>query len=120
MISFHDSGGKLLWLWRRWLVFILLCAAQHLVRDILQDVLDIHNGFTEFAHREPDPARLPPRLKWLLFGGYGKWTTFPVEIFLLWAIPRVWKRGRWSRLDAVIFAVLLATGTTWLLGYRYS
>jgi len=64
-------------LWTIILIFILAYASQHLVRDILSDILGIHNAFTEFGHRESSNA------SWC--GDYCKWTTFPVELFYIFA-----------------------------------
>lgn len=64
-------------LWTITLVFVLIYASQHLIRDILSDVLGIHNSFTEFGHRESSNAT------WCV--SFCKWTTFPVEIFYIFA-----------------------------------
>lgn len=79
--------------WRIWRVILwvsLVYATQHLIRDILSDILGIHNTFTEFLHRESANA------KWC--GDLCKWTTFPVEIFYIISSTYLLKKKRFGLL----------------------
>ena len=99
--------SKILWVWRTYLIFSFFFFLYHLVRDILQDVLGIHNGFTEILHVELDPTKLPSHMTWLLFGGYRKWYSFPIEIFMLVVIPFIWKLKKLVVLDLVVFSLFI-------------
>lgn len=106
--------------WRKWLVIVFLYAIYHLIRDILQDILNIHNSFTEWMHYVPNESRLPFYLKWITFGGYSKWLTFPIEILLLLTIPRVWQRRTFVMLDGIIFSTLFFIESIWILNVYFS
>ena len=114
-----QEKSTLLKIWHKWLFFIFIYFIYHLVRDILQDVLNFHNTFTEFLHYEPDPSKLPHYLEWITFGGYGKWVTFPIDIFILLAIPKTWKSNQFIFLDFLIFSALLFIEIIWLLNFFF-
>lgn len=116
---FDQKKPTLIALWHKWLFFVFIYFIYHLVRDVLQDILNIHNAFTEFLHYEPDPNKLSKYLKWITFGGYGKWVTFPIDIIILLMVPKVWKSNKFTFLDIFIFSVLLFIEIIWLLNYFF-
>lgn len=107
-------------IWRKILVFIFFYCIYHLIRDVLQDIFDIHNPFTEFLHYKPDQNKLPAYFKWISFGGYRKWITFPIEIFLILIIPKIKNKNSFSRLDGLIAVVILFTVVLWLILFSSS
>lgn len=90
--------------WKIWNVvlwFVLFYASQHLARDVLSDILGIHNTFTEFGHRESSNA------KWC--GNYCKWTTFPAEIFYIGSCIYLLKKNKfgWLGYAMIVFGVFI-------------
>lgn len=114
------GSNSLLRIWHGFLKLALVYAVYHLIRDIFQDVLGIHNAFTELAHFEADSAKLPPALQWVNFGGYGQYLTFPIEIFAILVIPRALKNKTFTKLDFVMVLVLLLTAEVYLINIVYS
>jgi len=108
------SKSKYLKAWQMFLVFVFVYSIYHLLRDILQDILDIHNQFTEFLHYNVDVDALPNYLKWTTFGGWRKWFTFPIEIFMLIAIPQALKKNEFSPLDKIILIIIVLTILFWI------
>lgn len=62
-------------LWRIILWLVLFYAIQHTVRDVLSDVFEVQNAFTQFSHREASHAA------WC--SNYCRWTIFPIEVFYI-------------------------------------
>ncbi len=111
---------KLFWLWRKYLIIAFIFFAYHLIRDILQDVLNIHNAFTEVFHYEPNSAMLPEYMQWLLFGGYRKWISFPMEIFALLTIPYALTKKKFIWIDFVLVAIFIFWDIVWLFAWYYA
>lgn len=107
-------------IWHTFLKFAFFYAIYHLARDILQDIFGIRNTFTEFAHFEADPARVPILLQWATLGFFGRYSTFPIEIFFIFAIPRALKNKRFKRLDLIMVLVLLLTSAGYLINIVYA
>lgn len=85
------------WMILLWL--ILIYSAQHLVRDILSDVFGIHNTFTEFLHRESSNSA------WCY--GFCKWTTFPVEIFYIFASLYLLKKKNFGLIGVIMVMIII-------------
>lgn len=94
--------------------------AYHFVRDIFQDIFNIHNSLIDIVYYRLDPSKLPSYLTWLNFGGYRKYYTLPIEIFLLFLIPRAIKQDTFSKVDGLIIFLILFFVITWLLAIPYS
>lgn len=106
--------------WKFGLVLAFVWAGYHLVRDIFQDILNIHNPFTEFFHYETRYDILPPILKLVYIGGdFGRFLTFPIEIFALLAIPKALGNKRFGRLDWALLAIGVWAGIMWLINVAY-
>lgn len=79
-------------IWKVLLRLVFVWAAYHLVRDILQDILGVHNRFTEFLHYEAQQELLPQWLKIIhLDNNLGRWLTIPLAVFYLLAVPISWR-----------------------------
>jgi len=93
----------LLKVWKIILIFILIYSIQHLIRDILSDILWIHNNFTEFLHRESSYANWCKE--------FCKWMTFPIEIFYILSSIYLLKKNKFGLLGwgmiIIIIPVLL-------------
>lgn len=101
-----------------WLVFVW--AAYHLVRDILQDILGIHNRFTEFLHYEAQQELLPDWLKIIhLDNNLGRWLTIPIAVFYLLAVPISWIIKKFGILEVIMIAVGVYVGVVWLTNVVY-
>lgn len=111
---------NLISIWRKFLVLVFIYSFYHLIRDILQDIFNIHNPFTEFLHQNPQIDKMPNYFKWINFFGYRKYITFPIEIFLLLAIPKVNRSKRFNKLDGVILFTIVFTVGLWLIYRHYS
>ena len=81
------------------LYFVLIYASQHLVRDILSDILGIHNWFTQIGHRESSNA--------LWCGALCKWTTFPIEIFYIVSSFYQIKQNKFGTLGWIMIFLLI-------------
>ena len=81
------------------LYFVLFYANQHLVRDILSDILDIHNWFTEIGHRESSNTA------WC--GTLCRWTTFPIEIFYILSSFYLIKQNKFGTLGWILIFLLI-------------
>ncbi|AKM79546.1 MAG: hypothetical protein UX85_C0010G0025 [Candidatus Beckwithbacteria bacterium GW2011_GWB1_47_15] len=101
--------------WKKWLTVVFVVAVYHLLRDIFQEFFKLSFWFTDFLHFVPDKNALPRKLQWLLLDGYSQWLTFPVEIFLIWAVPKAWKKEYFATIDALVLTTVMVTETWWLL-----
>lgn len=106
--------------WQMCLRVMFIFFAYHLVRDIFQDILNIHNPLIDIAYYRLDPDKLPSYLTWLNFGGYRKYYTLPIEIFLLFFIPKAINQNTFTKIDGFIIALILFFVITWLLAIPYS
>jgi len=106
--------------WKFCLTLAFVWAAYHLVRDIFQDILNVHSPFTEFLHYETQYDVLPPILKLVYIGGdFGRFLTFPIEIFALFAIPKALRNKRFGWLDGILLTVGVWSGIMWLINVAY-
>lgn len=108
---------------RVWIIclkLIFIFFAYHFVRDIFQDIFNIHNSLIDIVYYRLDPSKLPSYLTWLNFGGYRKYYTLPIEIFLLFLIPRAIRQDTFSKVDGLIIFLILFFVITWLLAIPYS
>jgi len=112
--------SALLTTWHDFLKIAFVYAIYHLIRDIFQDILGVHNAFTEFAHVEPDFKKIPSAFRWLSFGGFGRYITFPIEIFAIFAIPRALKNKSFTKLDFIMVLVLLLTIGIYVIDIIYA
>lgn len=92
----------------------------HLVRDIFQDIFNIHSPLIDIVYYRLDPDKLPSYLTWLNFGGYRKYYTFPIEILLLFLIPKAIKQNTFTKVDGLVIVLTLFFVITWLLAIPYS
>lgn len=86
-------------IWKVILWLIILYAFQHLIRDILADILDIHNFFTEILHRDSSAAN------WCR--NFCQYTTFPIEIFYLISSIYLLKKRKFGWLGWAMLVVIL-------------
>jgi hypothetical protein len=107
-------------IWQYVLSGMLVFYCYHLIRDIVQDVLGLRHPLTDILHYSIDPARLPAHLVWLNFGGYRKYSSFPIEILLLILIPLALRRGKFTALDVIIILVNAFFVLSWILATPYS
>lgn len=108
---------------RGWIIFLKLAFiffTYHLVRDIFQDILNIHGPLIDIVYYRLDPIKLPPYLVWLNFGGYRKYYTLPIEIILLFLIPKAVNQNTFTIVDGLIIFLILFFVITWLLAIPYS
>ena len=77
----------------------LFYASQHLVRDVLSDIFNIHNAFTDFAHRKAAAGRWCHQ--------FCRWTTFPLEIFYILASLYLLKTKKFSPLGYLMIFLLI-------------
>lgn len=105
--------------WHLFLLIVFFYSIQHLVRDILQDIFGIHNTFTEFGHFQADISRIPSALKFLFIQPLARFSTFPIEIFMIVAISAVWKRKKFTKLDWVITITLVFILITYSLNILF-
>jgi hypothetical protein len=105
--------------WKKFLLVAWVWVIYHLIRDVLSDILGIHNRFTQFLHYDLDLDQQPSWLQWTNFSGYRKWITFPIEISILWVIPQVRKSIVFTRRDAVILLIIVATVGFWGVGWLF-
>lgn len=96
-------------MWHLFLFVVFLYSIQHLVRDVLQDILGVHNAFTEFAHFEADASKVPSIIRFLYTQPLARFLTFPIEIFMIVVIPIAWRRRKFTRLDWFVIALLVFT-----------
>ncbi len=106
--------------WAICLKLMFIFFAYHLVRDIFQDILNIHNSLIDIVYYRLDPDKLPSYLTWLNFGGYRKYYTLPIEIILLFLIPKSIKQNSFTKIDTLIIILALFFVVTWLLSIPYS
>lgn len=104
---------------KTFLIVLFIFSVYHLVRDIFQEILSIHNPITDFLHFTPDIAKLPKNMLWVTLGGYGKWVTFPMELFFLTTIPKAMKRDQLTFLDITIVILLIFLGVLWVINFYY-
>lgn len=91
-----------------------------MVRDIFQDILNIHSPFTEFLHYEAQYELIPPVLRLIYPGGsLGRYSTFPLEIFALFAIPKALRNKRFGWLDGILLAIGVWAGMMWLINVAF-
>src|SRR3990167_2756650 len=86
--------------WKKWLTVVFVVAVYPLLRDIFQEFFKLSFWFTDFLLFVPDKNALPRKLQWLLLDGYSQWLTFPVEIFLIWAVPKARSEEHTSELQS--------------------
>lgn len=92
----------------------------HLIRDIFQDVLNIHSPLIDLLYYCINPSKLPWHLTWLNFGGYRKYSTFPMEIALLLLIPKALKQDDFTKIDWLIIFTSTFFFLAWVLAIPYS
>lgn len=112
--------AKLLKTWHFFLKILFLWALYHLVRDFLQDILNIYNSFTEFLHFEADSSKIPSFLRWTyLSGPLGKYSTIPLAILALLTIPKLLRQKIFTRYDVIAILVILYILLTYALNVIY-
>ena len=96
---------KNLKLWHGTLVFYFLWAVYHTIRDVLQ-LLDVNTFIATIGHRRPN---------WCIpFGDSCNYITFPIEIYVLIAVPLVWNRKKIGTPEVLILLTLPITLLMWL------
>lgn len=100
-------------IWHIFLTFVFIYSIYHLLRDVLQDILNIHNPFTEFLYHRISYKTYPVFLQWITFGSWGKWSTFPIELFLIFSIPIALKKQSVTMLDKIILIVIVIPVLIW-------
>ncbi len=111
---------QIMGIWTICLKLMFIFFAYHLVRDIFQDILNVHNPLIDIVYFRLNPDKLPSYLTWLNFGGYRKYYTLPIEIILLLLIPKAIKQNTFTKVDGVIIFLTLFIVITWLLAIPYS
>ena len=77
----------------------------HLVRDILQ-LMQISTFIADLGHRRPN---------WCVpLGDYCNYITFPIEIYVLIAVPLIWNRRKIGIPEVLVLITLPATVIMWL------
>ena len=100
---------KLLRYWQILLYPIYIFIVIHFLKDVAQDILRISTPLDIFGDAREDLSFLPVSLQNVYLYGLGG-ISFLAEIVLLFAIPKVWKEDKLSRLGkTVIFLVLFLT-----------
>ncbi|MDP2873717.1 MAG: hypothetical protein Q8N84_00205 [bacterium] len=113
-------GQRLLRVWHFLLELLFAWSIYHLIRDFLQDILNIHNLFTEFIHYEANSSRIPRLLRWTyLSGPLGKYSTIPLAILALIFIPRLLRQKLFTRYDGLAVLVILYCLLTYALNIVY-
>lgn len=105
--------------WKKLLLIILIWSVYHLLRDTLSDIFGIHNWFTQILHYDLEKSKLPKELMWSDLGGWRKYSTFPIEIFLIIVTPKAIRDQRWTRKDTLILSVVVLTFLFWFSGYYF-
>jgi len=90
---------KLQKLWTLTLWFFLIFAIQHTFRDILTNILGIHNFFTEIGHRQSASAA------WC--GNFCELSTFPIEIFYMISSIYLLKKKEFGWLGVLMLLIVI-------------
>lgn len=107
-------------IWRESLKIMFVFFVYHFIRDIFQDILNIHIPFIDILYYRADPDKFPSYLQWLNFGGYRKYYTLPIEILILLIIPKAIKQNGFTKIGGIIIVLTLFFVITWLLAIPYS
>jgi len=114
---------KKLKIWKTFLPFIFVFILVHFLKDLTQDILRISTPLDLLGDAKEDLSFLPNSLQDIYLYGLGGLSVV-AEIFLLVAIPKVWKEKEFTKLDKgiLIAAVFLITFfmTATLLDPRYN
>jgi hypothetical protein len=77
----------------------------HLIRDVLQQ-LEVSTFIADFVHRKPLWCQSIP--------GYCDYITFPLEIYVIIAVPLLWNRKKIGIPEILVLITLPATVIMWL------
>lgn len=109
--------------WKTVLPFIFIFILIHFLKDLTQDILKISTPLDSLGDAKEDLSLLPKSFQNLYLYGLGGFSII-AEVFLLIAIPRVWKKKEFTKLDkwilaAVVFLITFFITAT-LLDPRYN
>lgn len=113
-------GQGFLRIWHLLLKFLFVWAIYHLVRDLFQDISNIHTSFTEFLHFEANSSKIPGFLRWTyLSGPLGQYSTIPLAILALFSIPKLLRQKTFTRYDGLAVLIILYILLTYALNVTY-
>ena len=92
--------------WRQMILAIyFVWGVYHLLRDILQQ-MEVSSFIADLGHRYPLWCRP--------LNGYCNFITFPLEIYVIIAVPLIWKRKKIGIPEILVLITLPATVIMWL------
>lgn len=100
------SKSRLTNIWKKSLPLVFILILVHFLKDLTQDILKIATPLDLLGDAKEDLSQLPQPLQKVYLYGLGGLSII-AEVFLLVAIPKVWKVKEYSRLDKLIFILIV-------------
>lgn len=116
-----QNNLKFFLLWKIVLIPVFVFVIIHFLKDITQDLLGIPTVLDIFGDAKEDLSSFPESFVW--FYHWFMVNTFFLEIYLVFSIPKTWRRKNFSKTDIITFSsiiyLIIAFSTAILLDPRF-